>query len=395
MTDARPRLIHVTTTDISLDWLLGRQLVAFAAAGYEVIGVSAPGPHVAALEQRGIRHLALRHATRSFAPGEDVQALGELFKLFRRLRPAIVHTHNPKPGFYGRIAARAARVPVVVNTVHGLYAQANDRRARRAIVYGMERMASCCSQAELVQNPEDVATLARLRVPERKLRLLGNGIDLTRFDRAAITDADAAAARVELGATDPADVVVGLVGRLVREKGYGEVFEAADRLRAHDPRLRFAVIGVDEDAKADSLTAGDRAHAVAAGVRFLGGRDDVHRLYAGMDVFVLASHREGFPRAAMEAAAMGLPVIATNIRGCRQVVDHETTGLLVPARDAGSLATAISALASDPDRRRRYGAAGREKAAREFDEQRCIAITLETYRRLLGSRAPAPSANPS
>jgi glycosyltransferase involved in cell wall biosynthesis len=387
--------VHVTTTDISLEWLLGGQLEAFAAAGYEVIGVSAPGPFVPALERRGIRHVPLRHATRSVAPLEDAQALGELVSVFRRLRPAIVHTHNPKPGLYGRIAARVARVPVVVNTVHGLYAQPADRFARRAVFYGMERLASTCSQAELVQNPEDVATLARLRVPAAKLVLLGNGIDLTRFDRTAISDADVSAARAELGAVDPDDLVVGLVGRLVREKGYGEVFEAASLLRVHVPRLRFAVIGVDEHEKEDALTAEDRARAAEAGVRFLGGRDDVERLYAGMDIHVLASHREGFPRSPMEAAALGVPTVATNVRGCRQVVDDGITGLLVKVRDAPALAAAIGTLADSRDLRVRMGNAAREKAAHDFDERRCIAITLDTYRRLLARRAPSlPAATP-
>jgi glycosyltransferase involved in cell wall biosynthesis len=114
-----------------------------------------------------------------------------------------------------------------------------------------------------------------------------------------------------------------------------------------------------------------------------------------MDIYVLASHREGFPRSAMEAAAMGLPVIATDIRGCRQVVDHGTTGLLVPARDATALADAIKALAVDPDRRARLGIAGRAKAMREFDERRCVEITLDTYRALLSRRALPVPALPS
>jgi glycosyltransferase involved in cell wall biosynthesis len=130
-------------------------------------------------------------------------------------------------------------------------------------------------------------------------------------------------------------------------------------------------------------------------VRFLGGRDDVDRLYAGMDIFVLASHREGFPRSAMEAAAMGVPVIATDIRGCRQVVDPGVTGLLVPARDANALAGAIASLAIDSDRRRQLGNAGRAKAARDFDERRCVGITLDTYRALLNRRALAVPALPS
>lgn len=393
-TDA-PLVVHVTTSDMSLELLLGPQLEAISRAGYRVIGASAPGPYVEALARRGIPHVALAHATRAMAPGEDARALAELVGVFRRLRPTIVHTHNPKPGLYGRVAARLARVPVVVNTVHGLYAQPADPWPKRAIVYGLERLAAACSQAELLQNAEDLAVLRRLRIPADRLTVLGNGIDLARFDPGTVSPAGVAAARAEMGATDPDDVVVGLVGRLVHDKGYAEVFEAAALLRDHVPRVRVAVIGPDEPDKSGAISLAERTVAERAGVRFLGSRDDVATLYRGMDVHVLASHREGFPRSPMEASAMGVPVVATDIRGCRQAVDHGTTGLLVPVRDAGALAAAIARLADDPAERRILGANARAKAEREFDQQRCIDTTLHTYRRLLeqaGRQVPAPVA---
>ena len=134
--------------------------------------------------------------------------------------------------------------------------------------------------------------------------------------------------------------------------------------------------------KADAMTAAERDRATAeAGVRFLGLYDEVERLYAAMDLFVLASHREGFPR-----SAMGLPIVATDIRGCRQVVDHDRTGLLVPVHDPATLADAIEALVADRERRTRMGAAAREKALTEFDDRRQVAITLEVYERLLDRR---------
>jgi glycosyltransferase involved in cell wall biosynthesis len=389
MTGRRPTVVHITTTDISLELLLGPQLEAFVHAGFDVVGASAPGPYVGALAERGVRHLALEHATRSNALLEDGRALAELVGLLRRLRPTVVHTHNPKPGIYGRVAARIAGAPVVVNTQHGLYALPDDPVPKRAFVYGLERLAATCSQAELVQNPEDLNVLRRLGVPATKLTLLGNGIDLARFDPASITAVDRSSARVELGAIGPTDVVVGVVGRLVREKGLPEVFDAARRLRGHRPEVRFAVIGPDEPDKSGSLGREDRDAADAAGVRFLGGRDDVVPLYRGMDLYVLASHREGFPRSAMEAAAMGLPIVATDIRGCRQVVEHGSTGLLVPPRDPAALAGAIGTLAVDPERRVRMGTAGHKKAIHEFDQQHCIDLTLATYRRLL-ARAGIP-----
>jgi glycosyltransferase involved in cell wall biosynthesis len=378
------RLVHVTTTDMSLALLLGPQLRAFAAAGLEVLACSAPGPYVSELESWGIRHFPLRHSTRANDPRADVLAFAEMVSVFRKLRPDVVHTHNPKPGVMGRVAARLSGVPVVVNTVHGLYAQPSDRLARRGLVYAAERLASTCSAAELVQNPEDVETLARLGVPRRKLQLLGNGVDLDRFCPDGVEAGVRAQVRGELGA-GPDDVVVGIVGRLVWEKGYREVFAAAERWQDRVPPVRVVVVGPRDDDKADAVDDQAMARAQAAGIRFLGLRPDMERLYSAFDLYVLASHREGFPRAAMEAAAMGLPVVVTDIRGGRQVVDHEITGLLVAPRDPVALSEAVLRLASAPTQRAAMGRAARQKADREFDQQRVIDMTLDTYRRLLGS----------
>ena len=378
----RALLVHLTTTDISLALLLGPQLTAFAAAGYDVIGISAPGPFVADLEAAGIRHIPLPHATRSVAPTEDGRAAVALYRLLRGLRPDIVHTHNPKPGVYGRLAARAAGVPAVVNTVHGLYATSEDPLARRVVVYGIERLAAACSDAELVQNPEDLATLASLRIPRDRLHLLGNGVDLQRFSPDPQPVAARARLRAELGA-DEDTVVVSAVGRLVWEKGYAELFAAARELRRISPSVLVVVAGPPEPGKADGINAPAVEAAGQDGVRFLGHRADVEDVYAASDIYVLASHREGFPRSAMEAAAMGLPVVATNIRGCRQVVDDEVTGILVPVRDAGALAAAISRLAGDAALRRTMGRAAAAKAIRQFDQQRVIDVTLAVYEQLL------------
>ena len=381
---SRPRLIHLTTTDMSLDWLLGPQLRAFADSGFEVIGVSAPGPHVAALVAQGIAHVPLANSTRSMDPASDLRAAAELVGVLRRIRPSILHTHNPKPGWYGRVVGRLTGVPVVVNTVHGLYARPGDPVAKQAVVYGLERLAASCSQAELVQNPEDLETLAGIGVPRSKLVLLGNGVDLDRFDPVRLGSARKAAREVMGASSD--DVVVGLVGRLVAEKGYREVFAAARMVRDRHPHVRFVVIGPDDPAKADGISAAELANASDhGGVTFLGARDDVDALYTGMDLYVLASHREGFPRSAMEAAAMGLPIIATDIRGCRQVVDHGRTGVLVPVDDAVAIAEAVSWLATEPDVRAAMGTAGRARAATNFDQRRVIETTLATYERLLAS----------
>lgn len=387
----RPRVLHVATVDMSLSLLLGPQLVAFADAGYEVVTASAPGPFVRDLEAAGIRHHALEHATRAMAPLRDLRLIRELHRLFRSVRPDIVHTHTPKPNMYGRPLARAARVPVVVNTVHGLLVLPEDPGLRSTILLAMERFASRFSDLELVQSPEDLATLRELGVPAAKLRLLGNGVDLRRFDPRMADQERVDAIRAGVGA-QPGDVVCGVVARLVREKGLREVVEAARLLSDRAPHVRVVVIGPHEPDKDDGLTVEEVSAAEGWGVTFLGMRSDMVDLYAAMDLFVLASYREGFPRSAMEAAAMRLPLVVTDVRGCREVVDDGMNGLLVPVRSATALAEAISQLAGDADLRRRMGDASLRKAAAEFDQGAVIRTTLDAYERLLGARdAGAPA----
>jgi glycosyltransferase involved in cell wall biosynthesis len=381
---------HLTTVDLSLRFLLLAQLRAVRDAGGTAIGISAPGPWVKDLEAEGIRHVALPSSTRSVDVARDVRASWELRDILRREHVDVLHTHNPKPGLYGRVVGRVARVPIVVNTVHGLYATEDDPIAKRTAVYALEAIASRFADAELVQNPEDFALIQRLHLAPHA-RLLGNGVDLQRFDPSRFSVAQRRATRTALGADD-STVVMGAVGRLVGEKGYPELFDAMTRLPDH---YLLVVAGGEDPEKPDALSPVVLERARARGVRLLGARDDVDALYAAMDVFVLASHREGFPRAAMEAAAMGLPIVATDIRGCRQVVDDGVTGVLVAVDDATALADALRALGDDPARRARLGAAARARAVDQFDERRVVEIVFATYRevaRAKGIRLPGLSA---
>ena len=376
--------MHLTTTDMSLDWLLAPQLRAFADAGYDVVGMSAPGGHVASLEASGIRHVALPAFTRSANPFDDLRAAAQLWRALRRERPDILHTHNPKPGIIGRIIGRLAGVPLVVNTQHGLYAQPGDRWQRRLPVYAAERLAASFSHVELVQSPEDVDTLVRsLRVPRSRVRLLGNGIDLDRFSPHAVDPGARTALRSQWQIA-PDEIVIGLVGRLVREKGIAEVLEAAHVLRTRGARARIVVIGPADPGKSDAIDDRLIARADDDGVVFAGRRDDMPECYSAMDLYLTASWREGFPRSAMEAAAMGLPTIATDIRGNRQVVRHEHTGLLVPVRSPHAIADAVASLIEQRHRWPSLSAAALAAAANEFDQRRVIARTLDAYRGIDG-----------
>jgi glycosyltransferase involved in cell wall biosynthesis/ribosomal protein S18 acetylase RimI-like enzyme len=387
------RVAHLTTTDLTLRYLLLGQLRRLREEGYQVTGISAPGPHAAALEAAGIRHLPWRNATRAWNLRADLRAAVELWSLLRRERFDLVHTHNPKPGVIGRVAARLAGVPVVVNTVHGLYATPEDPAGKRAAVLGLEWLAARCSHLELYQSEEDLRWARRLRLPRAgRSQLLGNGTDLDRFDPALVGAERVAELRRELGL--PADaLVVGMVGRLVAEKGCRELFAAARAVRRADPRVRFLAVGEPDPDKADAVTEAELERA-GGDVCFAGWRDDVRDLLAAMDVFVLASWREGMPRSAIEAAAMGRPLVLTDIRGCREVARHDREALLVPPRDPQALAAAILRLAGDPALRQRLAAAARRRALERFSEAAVADRVVGHYRALLGVAGPAAADAP-
>ena len=390
---SRPaRVAHVATVDLTLRFLLLDQLVSLRDEGFDVATISAPGPWVGELEAEGIRHIAWPHATRAWDPRADWLAFVELYRIFKRERFDIVHTHNPKPGIMGRIAARLARVPHIVNTVHGLYATPEDRLRKKVPVLSAEWIAARSSDAELYQSAEDLSWARRMRiVTDGRAALLGNGVDLTRFDPSTVSPAARAALRDDLGIPSDA-IVVGAVGRLVAEKGYREIFEAASVIRRSFGEVRFLVVGDPDRSKPDAIADAEIERA-RGDVIFTGWRADVRDLLGAMDVFVLASWREGMPRSAIEAAAMGVPLVLTNIRGCREVARDGIEGLLVPPRNVAALTAAIERVVADPTLRERMGAAARARAEACFDQERVFGIVVSTYNRLTaGKKRPDVNA---
>jgi glycosyltransferase involved in cell wall biosynthesis/L-amino acid N-acyltransferase YncA len=380
--EAMIRVAHVATIDLTHRYMLLPQLRRLRDEGFDVTAISAAGEHVPALEDEGIRHIALRNASRAWDPVADARMAAELHGIFRRERFHIVHTHNPKPGVIGRPVARAARVPVVVNTVHGFYATPDDRLRRRAPVMALEAFAARFSDLELFQSNEDLEWARRSGVvPAGRSRYLGNGIDLRRFDPNETSSERLDGLRSELGIS-PTAPVIGTVGRLVAEKGLRELLEAADRIRARFPDAVFLAVGPADDAKADAMAAREIEDRLVC----TGFRTDVEDLLALMDVFVLPSWREGMPRSAIEAGAMGRARVLTDIRGCREVVRHGEDGLLVPVRDPTSLTAAILGLLEDPSERERLGRRARETAEVRFDENRVGDTIVESYRELLSQR---------
>ena len=385
--DRKVHVAIVTTVDMSLEVLLGFQLRRFLREGLLVTALSSPGPYVKVLEWAGVRHVAVPELTRSWTPLQDLRATMRMYRIFRSLRPDIVHTHTPKSGVLGRVAGRLAGVPILVNTVHGLYTSETLSPRRARLVAAAERGAARLSHHEFFQSREDHEFAVRTRmVRQERASWLSNGVDLHRFQPEAVDRAKVSALRSSWGASET-DLVVGTVGRLVREKGYLEYFEAARGIGGRRKDVRFIAVGPKEPDKADALADPEIEAARREGIVFHGNGIDMPEIYAAMDVFVLASHREGVPRSPIEASALERPVVATDIRGCREVVDDGVTGLLVPPMDATTLTSAIERLLEGPELRASMGAAGRARTVSNFDEEQVVAKTLSVYATLLAERS--------
>ncbi|MBA2279883.1 MAG: glycosyltransferase [Acidimicrobiia bacterium] len=364
---------------MSLALLLATELAVDVDAGHDVFGISAPGPYVDAVESLGVTHVPVPAFTRAWNLRRDVAAARQVAAAIRRLDLDVLHTHTPKAGVIGRVLGRLLRVPVVVNTCHGLWVGDGDRRAKRAVVLGIEGLAAGFSHHELFQNAVDREAL-RWAVPDRKARVVGNGVDLDRFRF------DAAArrrVRAEWGVADN-ELVVGGVGRRVAEKGIVELGVAA---RALAGRARFVWVGPTDEDKPDAL------RDEVLGIELIGPRDDMPAVYSALDVFVLPSHREGFSRSGMEAAACGRPMVLSDIRGCRELGSDGHHLLLVPPVDPPALVGAIARLLDDAALRARLGAAAATRAQEAFDQRAVAAASLDTYRQVAARRGTGGAAS--
>jgi glycosyltransferase involved in cell wall biosynthesis len=367
---ARLRIAQVATIDMSIHVLLLDQIKTLQQLGHEVVAFCSPGPFVEKVRAEGVTVQTVK-MSRELSPMRDLLSLWRLYRSFRRGMFDVVHTHTPKAGLLGPLAARLAGTPVVVHTVHGLLFHDQMPAWKRWLFWVPEKITASLSHFLLSQSLEDVSVARKSGLcPTAKIRYLGNGIDVRRFSPQAFASSRERLRRV-FGFRET-DFVVGSVGRLVYEKGYAELFEAAERITSCRPNIKFLFIGPQERDKSDAISAKRITQLAQNGrIIFAGWRSDVAECYAAMDVFVLPSYREGVPRACMEAAAAELPIIATNIRGCREVVRHGETGLLVGVRDVTAIADAVEALFSDRSLAVSMGRRGRKHILENFD-QLCV-----------------------
>jgi glycosyltransferase involved in cell wall biosynthesis len=298
-------------------------------------------------------------------PIADLRLLGEYRRILKRMRPAAFLGFTIKPNIYGCIAARSLGIPAIAN-ISGLGTVFIKRGPLLAFVTRLYRFGLSRAAVVFFQNPDDRALFVARRMvrPEQARLLPGSGVDLDRFA--------------------PAPQPVGpptflLIARLLGDKGVREFVAAARSLRADLPDARFQLLGPIDEGNRTAIARAELDEWIAQGaVDYLGETDDVRPYVAAASAVVLPSYREGLPRSLLEAAAMARPLIATDVPGCREVVEDGINGILCQARDAESLAKAMKTLAKAPvAKRSAMGEAARRKVQDQFSETVVIAAYLD------------------
>ena len=374
------KICQLCAVDFTLAHFLTPLVDAMHAEAWNVTVVCSDGPFIAELRARGYRIEPIA-ISRGLNPFKHLVSLCRLITLFCRERFDVLHVHTPVAALLGRIAGRLTGIPMIVYTAHGFYFHDGMQPLQRKIFTGVEWLGAKLTDLLFTQSEEDARTaLAMHFLPGERVLAIGNGVDVARFDPARIEEGTRL--RREFGIPTGA-VVIGMVGRMVAEKGYGEFLEAAKTVVAQGYPVYFMAVG---ERLASDHAVGIETQAVAAqaalGERLIltGMRRDIPELLAAMDVFTLPSYREGMPRTIIEAMLMAKPVVATEIRGSREEVVAGQTGLLVPVRDAAALAQAFVRLIEDVNLRAKMGRAGRARALALYDETRVVARQIAAIR---------------
>lgn len=381
----KPKLIRITTVPVSMNIILKGQL-AFMNQYFQVIGVSAWHPkHFPEIAEReGIDMVQVKMA-RGISLWKDIKAMFSLYFLFRRERPTIVHTQTPKAGLVGMIAAWLARVPVRLHTVGGLPLLGTSGFKRVLLVF-LERLTYRCALRVYPNSNGLQEILVKEKLAHlHKFKVLGNGgsngVNTSFFDSQEVKHLTRPKLRNQFGIAEDTFVFL-FVGRMAAEKGFAELLDAFEKLQQKygAGKIKLLLIGtfeedhgvLSQDLKNRILTNPD----IVKPGRF----DDVRPFYFLSDVYVFPSYREGFPNTLLEAGAMGLPIIATDINGCNEIITSGKNGILIPIKNTSALLEAMVELMTNTTKREQLAAEARRTIVEKFSREILWEALLREYK---------------
>lgn len=384
MSNHKKTLVRITTVPQSLWKLLEGQL-EYMTQYYEVVAISSPGDKLEIVEEREkVRTYALK-MNRGFTIFADLWAILKLIILLRKLKPTIVHTHTPKAGLVGMIAAKFSGVPIRMHTVAGLPLESRSG-FRRSILLWAERLTYRFA-GMIYPNSRGIENFIKSNklAPDLKIKMIGqgssNGIDLGHFKMSKEMKERAIEIRRKLN-IDEGAFVLGFIGRLVKDKGIVELIVAYRRIsKLHNCHL-LLVGKYEQDLDplpANILNEIDKNPTI----HFLGYQNDVRPYFASFDIFTFPSYREGLPNVLLQAGAMGLPIVASNCTGNTDIIKHKENGLLVGVGDVDELYSNIEALLLDDEIRKKLSHNVETHVRNNYDRSFLWRLIKEEYDSLL------------
>lgn len=374
----KKKIIRAITVPLSLCFCRD-VMIKMRAMGYHMVAVTSPGPELDSLRRDDGFHCVEVPMERHISPLSDLLSLVRLIGVFRKERPWVVHSMTPKAGLLCMVAAWLTRVPVRVHTFTGLVWPTATGLKRRVLMM-TDRITCACATHVIPEGQGVMDDLRRGGITRKPMRVLGYGnvmgVDMARFSTARFAQHKRCGVFTFL-----------FVGRMVRDKGINELVAAFVRLNAEHPSTRLVLVGNYErslDPVSDDtqglICTNDAIEAVGPK-----RGDDLVRAYAAADCFVMPSYREGFPNTVLEAGAMGLPSIVTDINGSREIIENEKNGLIVPSKNANALYDAMERILTDDDARETMKENAREMIASRFERGFVQKCQIEFYERILNS----------
>jgi len=376
-----PKLVRITTMPISLQLLLKGQMRFMRSQGFDVTMVSSDGPEVSAVvEQEGCEHVSV-NLTRAITPLQDLKALIILTRILRNLKPDIVHTHTPKAGLIGLWAAWFAGVPIRLHTIAGL-PWVERTGMMRLLLKTIEKITALAASQVMPNSFVQRDFMTREGIAVNKMKVLGfgssNGIDTAHFS--ASPEIQLAAQQLCIDANMPtAGKVWIFVGRIVRDKGIGELMEAFDRHHQEYPDDQLWLVG-EEEPQLDPLDT-QHAHWLRhhPGIRWWGFQKDIRPYLAASFALVFPSYREGFPNVPLQSGSMGCVLILSDINGCNEIVQHQEDGMLVPVKNSQAIQDAMLFIRNQPEKADLFRHRIRQKIKDRYDQQAIWHLLLDEY----------------
>jgi len=381
------KLIRITTVPISLKVLLKGQLRFMSRSGFEVVGISADGKELKAVEHdEDIRTIAVE-MTRTISPLKDLKAVWMLYKIFKIEKPSIVHTHTPKAGIVGMVASWFARVPIRIHTVAGLPLM-EASGYKRILLNFVERLTYFCA-TNIYPNSKGLHSfiLNNKLTQSKKLKVIGegssNGIDTSHFSPDQISKKQKELLKQELKIDN---FVFIFIGRVVKDKGINELIKAFLQINENQnegSRAKLLIVGDFESTLDPVLPETEAEVRNNPDIIFVGYQSDVRPYLSVSHCLAFPSYREGFPNVVMQAGAMGIPAIVTNINGCNEIIIEDKNGIIIPPKNVVELKRAMTHIMNDRGYYLSLKKNARHMITKRYEQRAVWETLLAEYKRLL------------